>query len=230
MHSPSHRAQYLAFKSIRLLGILFAGMVVSLFSGQASAKGEKVFWDWFAKNEATLFAFERDQERIFDELAEQLNLVNPDLTFEFGPVSGGKREFVISAGGIKGAFPAVEALYETAPSLPRWIWVKFRPRRAEISDLNYGDKTIRADDVHYMLAKDGDKIGIVLFIDGYSKQEEGTFGQIGFLFLDEALGEYTVETKVGFIEIENRQSQYFSRARPLRELASHFDEVEARAK
>lgn len=147
-----------------------------------------------------------------------------DLTFEFGPVKDGKREFVLSAGGIKAAFPAVEALYSKAPALPRWVWVKFRPRRVPINDLDYGGKKVRADDVRYLLAKDGDKVGIVLFFDGYSDAEKTTYGQIGYLFLDEALGEYAVETQVGFIGFDSRESKHFDRSHPLRELPGAFDE------
>jgi len=37
-------------------------------------------------------------------LASEMHKVHPDLTFEFGPVEEERREFVITAGGIKGAF------------------------------------------------------------------------------------------------------------------------------
>ena len=83
---------------------------------------EDTFWQWFAKNEGKLFSFETNQQEIFSALSHQLELVNCDLTFEFGPLqSDGKREFVISEGGIKAAFPAVEALYAKAPALDRWV-------------------------------------------------------------------------------------------------------------
>src|SRR5579872_3520965 len=182
------------------LSITVGFMAFSLFSGKAFASHEDEFWKWFTANEPRLFAFESDREAIFDELGREMRLVNSDLTFEFGPVQDGKREFVISAGGIKSAFPAVEALYGVAPSLKRWVWVKYRPRRLPINDLEYGGKMVKADNVRYLLAKDGDKVGIVLFFDGYSEKEKNTYGQIGFLFLDEALGEYAMETQVGFVE------------------------------
>jgi len=83
--------------------------------------------------------------------------------------------------------------------------------------------TASADDVRYLLAKDGDKVGVVLFFDGYSENEKSTFGQIGYLFLDEALGEYAMETRVGFVEFQSRSSQYFERSRPLVELPAQFD-------
>ena len=174
-------------------------LALGLLTGTAMASAEADFWSWFATNESRLFTFESDQQRVFDDLSRELKRVNGDLTFEFGPVEDGKREFVISAGGIRSAFPAVEALYGAAPPLKRWIWVKYRPRRLPINDLEHGGKRIRADDVRYLLAKDGDKVGIVLFFEGYSEQHKNTFGQIGYLFLDEALGEYAMETSGSYV-------------------------------
>ena len=204
-------------------------MAFTLFSANAKAASEDTFWKWFTKNEQRLFAFEANQEAIFDELGAEMQRVNGDLTFEFGPVlPNGKREFVISAGGIKSAFPAVEALYKKAPNLKQWIWVKYRPRRTPINDIAFGGKEISSDNVHYLLAKDENKIGIVLFFDGYNQNEKSIFGQIGYLLLDEALGEYAMEMEAGFIEFQSRESKYFSQASPLKELPSHFDEYLAR--
>jgi len=90
---------------------------------------QEVFWIWFAQHQAELFDFETDQERLFDQLAIQLQKVQPNLTFEFGPKDGGKREFVISAGGIKAAFPAVVFLADVVPALDQWRVTAFRPRR-----------------------------------------------------------------------------------------------------
>jgi hypothetical protein len=199
-------------------------MAFSIFGAKAEASNEDAFWKWFVKNEQRLFDFESDRERIFDELGRKMKQVNRDLTFEFGPTQNGKREFVVSAGGVKSAFPAVESLYAKAPSLPRWVWVKYRPRRIPLNDLSYEGKEIKAHDVRYLLADDGDRVGVVLFFHGYNEEEKRTFAQIGYLFLDEALGEYAVETQVGFIEFHGRDSKYFPQSHPLRELPAHFDE------
>ena len=193
----------------------------------ASETKEATFWRWFQKNDERLFSFEKDREKTFDSLAEILKKVNPNLTFEFGPiVTGSKREFVISAGGIRSAFPAVEALHAAAPQMPKWIFIKFRARRTSINDLEYSGVKVRAKDVNYILFKDEnpEKVGILIFIDGYTKERKSTFGQIGYLFLDEALGEYDVEMKVGAIQFESRESKYFERSHPLPELPQAFDE------
>jgi hypothetical protein len=75
----------------------------------------KQFWAWFVSNEAMLYDFEKDMERIFKKLAAELNRVDPNLTFEFGPKKTDGREFVVSAGGIKSSFPAVVSLVSAAP-------------------------------------------------------------------------------------------------------------------
>jgi hypothetical protein len=204
-------------------------VLLSFLGSCAHASAQDEFWEWFQLNEPRLYASESDREVIFDELAAKMHAINPDLTFEFGPVAvDGRREFVISAGGIRSAFPAVEALYAKAPALKRWTWVKFRPRRLPLSDIAFGGKTVHAADVRYLMAKDGDKVGLMLFLDGYNEAEKGTLGQIGYLLLDEALGEYDMETKVGFIEFQPRTSTYFFKSKPIKELPAQFDEYVGR--
>jgi hypothetical protein len=99
-----------------------------------------------------LFAFDPEQEdereRIFDELASELQKVHRELSFEFGPLQP-KREFVISASGIKSAFPAVVSLAKGAPDLERWQITAFRPRRPLPHALEFPEKTIDPRDVEF---------------------------------------------------------------------------------
>jgi len=82
-------------------------------------KPEGRFWNWFQAHDSALFAVKTGSEPICGELSEELHRVHSALTFEFGPVDSGRREFVLSADGIKDAFPAVLALGRTAPALAR---------------------------------------------------------------------------------------------------------------
>lgn len=204
-------------------------MALSSFMAFFGHSPERDFWKWFAKNDDRLFHFERDQDAVFDDLSRAMDRVDSNLTFEFGPVmENGKRDFVISAGGIVDAFAAVESLYETAPDLARWQVIKYRPRRFPLHDIAFDGKSIAAEDVHYQLFKDGAKIGIIVFFDGYDEEESETYGQIGFLLLDGALGEFDIETKVGFIEFHGRDSEHFDGAQPIAGLPGHFDEHAAK--
>src|SRR5262249_48884850 len=185
---------------------------------------EQAFWKWFLGHEDDLMNFDRDRETIFDGLAAQLQKVHPDLTFEFGPEEGGCREFVISAGGMKSAFPSVESLAAAAPKLNRWKVTAFRPRRPVGNVIDLGEYQVDLEDVEYSLLRGNNELGLYLFIPGYSEGNSDV-GQIGYLFLDEALGEYDVELKLGLIKMFPPEAETPGPRYPLRELPGHFDEV-----
>jgi hypothetical protein len=183
------------------LVLLLSLIAASLFScKRARATPEEDFWNWFKSNEDTLFNFEKNRERTFDKLGTEMHKLNPSLTFEFGPIEDGKREFVISADGIKDAFPEVEALYAAAPSLPRWKFIKFRPRRKPM-DVNYGGVSVPAASVKVQLSRNGQLADLTVFIPTYSESKREAYTAIAFLLLDGTLGEYDVETRVGQIQV-----------------------------
>jgi hypothetical protein len=161
---------------------------------------EQRFWRWFEKNSAKLMNFESDREAIFDELADQMHQVHPDLTFEFGPVENGKREFVVSADGIRDAFPAVKSLVDAAPPLKEWVIIPFRPPKGTEFTVQIGDYSLGAEDLWFSYEPDGDRIGLILYIKGITAENEGSAAQASFILLDSGLGEYAVEEKIGFIE------------------------------
>jgi len=172
----------------------------AFFRGSKSTP-EQNFWTWFKDNENDVFDFEKNRERTFDRLAAEMHKVNPSLTFEFGPKENGHREFVISADGIKEAFPAVESLYAAAPTLPRWKFIKFRPRRKPF-DVSYAGVSVKARSVKVRVDPQGQTADITVFIPGYTAAERQAYTGIAFLFLDQALGEHDVETRVGKISVE----------------------------
>ncbi len=182
------------------------------------------FWKWFAEHEGELFDFEADQERIFDDLSSQLTEVDRDLTFEFGPKILGKREFVISAAGIKRAFRAVSALAAASPRFERWLVTAFRPRRETSHTVEFRGKRVDPKDVRFTLLDNGKMAGIRLFIPGYH-DGDNDLKQIGYLLLDTALGEYDVETKLGLIEMLSPDSPTTGERCPLSELPTRFDNL-----
>lgn len=195
--------------------------VLSFLTACSQASPEVDFWKWFQKNETSLFDFERDQARVFDRLVAELHKVHPDLTFEFGPKENGRREFVISADGIREAFPKVESLASSAPALPRWKVVKFRPRRDPF-DIQYKGITVKASSVSVAIHPGGEKPALTVFVPGYSALERKTFGSIAYLFLDQSLGEFDVETRVGSVDVQAPLAGD-TNAIPLSELPTAFD-------
>lgn len=198
-------------------------MVFSVFSSSAKKSPETQFWDWFEKNEDMLFHFERNQESAFKKLKAAMSKVHPGLTFEFGPVQDGKREFVISADGLRDAFPIVESLHALAPALERWIFIKFRPRRSPMA-IQIGDLKLQPADFEVAVEADGSKAGFTVFVKGYDERRKNQLVQATFIMLDQALGEYDMETKVGFIEIKPLEEESTYKRHTLASLPKMFDE------
>jgi hypothetical protein len=188
---------------------------------------EKEFWDWFAGHEVELFNLDPEQEeqreRVFDELAAQLNKVHRELSFEFGPIEA-RREFVISASGIREAFPSVTSLVTAAPALPRWQITAFRPRRNPVHVVEYRGKRVDPKKVQFALLSNGKKAGIHIFIPGF-KENERDMNVIGYLLLDETLGEYDVALRLGLIAMHSPDTQTKGKRYALPELPRLFDEL-----
>jgi hypothetical protein len=184
------------------------------------------FWNWFVEHESELFNFdpvrEAERERLFDELARELRKVDPDLAFEFGPQHT-RREFVVSAAGIKRAFPAVVSLVAAAPTLERWWLIAFRPRRSP-NIVEFRGKRVHPKDVQFSLLDNGKTAGIYLFIPGF-RESDADLKQIGYLLLDDTLGEYDVESRLGLIKMLSPDSKAEGKRYPLAELAARFDEL-----
>ncbi len=189
---------------------------------------EEKFWKWFTSNEEAIFRFEENRDEVFGKLTQRLQELNEDLTFEFGPVENDRRELFISAGGIKSAFPAVYALVEKAPPLPRWIILPLIPRRKVTSGVQLGNTAVEASEVSFAIWREpGEEVtvGIALYFDGYDEANEQTWMQIGFIFLDFALGEYDVACKIGPISFYSSEHVDALKRHPLSELPQVFDEV-----
>jgi hypothetical protein len=199
---------------------------MKLFWRKTQMSAYEKFWKWFLTHETTLLDFEAAQETTFDKLSAVLSSVDPDLTFEFGPPMP-KREFVISAGGIKRAFPAVVALAGAAPHLPNWKVIAFRPRRSPLNLIELGGIHVDPKQVQFSLLDNGKKTGVYLFIPGYAK-DDIRYGQIGYLLLDEALGEFDVESRLGLIKMLSPSEVSDAARYPLDELPNLFDQLTAR--
>jgi hypothetical protein len=178
---------------------------------------EERFWEWFAANSQRYLQFDPaaagDHAALFDELQARLNKVHRGLAFMIGvggdDESAGRRELVISADGIKERFPAVERLVAAAPELPDWKIIAFRPRGDIDGTIDIAGFTMGPENLWFRIEPDSGKVGLHLYIapvEGCEAADEAAdldaepVAVACFLLLDNALGEYDVETKIGFIE------------------------------
>ncbi len=191
------------------------------------------FWKWFEQNEPSIFDLEKNLQGILGEIHQEIEKVHPRLAFEISPAGAkGIRKFVISADGIKDIFDEVTSLVEAAPPLERWEVIAFRPRADEIQDVklrddNGNEYSVTTGEVKYLMIHDEnpDKLGLVVYLPLAETAPDELVQRVVYLFLDQALGEYNVETKLGGVFIAPHDAEHFEQARPLEELADHVEAV-----
>ena len=195
-----------------LLALALLGQVLHPESAEAR------FWKWFTAHDAALFEVKTASEPICNELGAEMHRVDSHLTFEFGPVQSGKREFVVSADGIRESFPAVIALAKAAPPMKHWKVTPFRPPRPDVERVKVSGIVLDAKAIEF-LAIPGDRTNLLIAVPGFEKTPESTYESGVYLLLDGILGEYTVETGIGGIEIIPKTNRPQGAWRPLTKLA-----------
>ncbi len=91
-------------------------------------------------------------------------------------------------------------------------------------ELQIGDLKIKPGDVEVAPEADGDKAGFAVFVRGFDEGRKKQFSQAAFIMLDQAIGEYDMETKVGFIEVKSFEQTSTYKRHALENLARMFDE------
>jgi len=177
------------------------------------------FWRQFLRNEKALFAAGGPDA----ELGILIERVHPDLEIDIGPEASGKRDVVISAGGIREAFPAVEALAGGAPPLPRWNVIRYRQRHPLGARVMFQGLTLAPENIRFEITRGEPGPGIVLWMPGYSRTEHSRYLALALLALDALLGEYDVEMKLGSIVIDSPTPGNGARGMTIDRLAPVFD-------
>lgn len=184
---------------------------------------EKRFWKWFLAYSETLFSWNGNDETILEAFLKELKNVHPDLTFEIGPPTKTKRELIISANGIKEAFPYVAKLVNAKPNLNKWKVIAFRPRKGLDLAIQLGGITLDTKSIFFSYVQESNhKIGLKMYVQDVAEIDERVQYSV-FIILDGLLGEYDVETKIGTIDIEPLISKEQERLYPLSKLPKIVD-------
>ncbi len=192
-------------KATLSLSILFLTMFLTMgFSISNKKSKEEKFWIWFVNHHETFHSEIENikkREKIYDKISNQLKKIEPDLTFEFGPILENQvREFTISAEGVIKLFPKVDKLINEAPKLKKWKFTALRQRvPGDHYEVQYGDSKISYSDVYYRY-QDGEygEIGIELYIKNYDHKL--TTQDATHLLLDGLIGEYDYTHGIKWIE------------------------------
>ncbi len=209
---------------LRIILFILAFPVTS-FADVLDSKKVSDFWNYIAKNEASISS-EQNIVLLLDEIKFELNKVHRDLVFEFSAVSTQPRHFVISADGIKANFPAVEELVRSAPQFQKLEIIAFRqPVEGPLPEvLQLGEASIRAEDLSFLFFTDRNLFDLVLIHDAFATAKRDRAAAISFLYLDASVGEFRVATEIGAIDFMSQDSvPAFYKPLPIERLPDALD-------
>ena len=191
-----------------------------------SENKEQSFWDWFSAKSEKLFFFELYQEKLLPETLIEIQKIHPDLVFEIGPEIDGKRDFIISANGLKEAFPAVIELVRSAPQFDSWNIIPFRQRKKDLDmEVEIEEVMLSPDDVVFDYDYDDNKVNLNIYVEDVDSEDSRVY-HIIFILLDNIIGEYDVEMKIGRIDIYTLdETKSTSHLHPLQELPRIVDNL-----
>jgi hypothetical protein len=110
------------------------------------------------------------------------------------------------------------------PLLNKWTIKKFRQRGDISLIITKNDITLYHENIRYLLFPYENKIGLFLYMKGFNENKDA-FIDLAFLFLDNALGEYDVVTKIGGIEFKEYNTEDFEKSKSIETFIDEFDNM-----
>jgi hypothetical protein len=160
-----------------------------------------VFWQWFVDHREELHDLSPDNPSLITEVGDRLRTIDQGLVFECTMNEGRAVEFVVSADGNVELFPIVMKTVNAAPPIDGWSIQGFRqPGKPDVS-IEMGGVTLRAEDLSFLAERDGARVGLTIFVPELTPENHDHLARMTFILLDNSLGEFLVETGVGFIQL-----------------------------
>ncbi len=197
------------------------------FGNKIEPNQREKFWKWFSNNEMKLFkAKDMRNDPIFEKLSKKLKEFHPNLVFEIGN-EGEKKSIAISCDGSSKAFPYVMDLMNEPIMTSHWLIYPFRQRK-DIKKIKFkmNNKVMSSDDILFISTQEKNFINLDLYVKDFRGKNDPILN-IVFIFLDSAIGEYNMITKVKKLNFKPISAlENNSNALPLDELSRIVDLVE----
>jgi len=158
------------------------------------------FWAWFARTIAPLGAAGLDDDGIVGRIDAEFSKLHPDLAFELWGPDGDTVDFVISADGQTPLFDEVLDLVRSAPAMPGWRVVAFRPRRSVKARVSAMGHQLSGDQIRYRCEPENGRLRVALFVEDLNDDNWDIMCATSCVLLDMALGEFDAATKIAALE------------------------------
>ena len=145
------------------------------------------FWAWFREHgDSIVEQIYGNDEAARNKAMGELNELAGGLTIE---VTRGERNgLVVSADGDHEKVDAVKDMIDSAPNLPDWDLIAFRPRMTGIS-IGIGGQELSEDDIRFRIQQGQHGVKLTLFVKGLNRENEQPRGFGAMLLAQHAIGE-----------------------------------------
>jgi hypothetical protein len=199
-----------------------------------SPSAHEQFWQWFQSNgtrlQAMMYGQDDDaRDDASEELREAVQAVEPGLILEMGQGGEGEPDqLVVSADGKPDRVDAVKDFVASAPTLPGWTVIAFRPRMeiGESVEIAIQDERIGPDDIWFEIEEDQHGLNVMLYVRGLTAANKKMRGLGASLLAEHAMGEADALTLLNSLQTEPLpKNPTAAGLRPFWELVAVIDEV-----
>lgn len=184
------------------------------------------FWGWFIRTIAPLGAAGLDEDDIVARIDAEFSKYHPDLAFELWGPDGDTVDFVISADGRTELFGEVLDVVRSAPRIPGWRIVAFRPRRSIRARVSAMGHQLSGDQIWYHCEPEDGRLRVSLFVEDIDDDNWDILCASACVLLDMALGEFDAATKIAALEHYPMNDETRTLApKPLAQLADEIDRI-----
>ena len=186
------------------------------------------FWDWWRHDGAAAVSAAlaaHDLEAVLRLTTERIDAVDPRLAWEYGAGHVAAQALVVTAGGDPDVRATARRWLLAAPD-PSAEWEYHDMRQANPTGfaLQFGEQRLASDDVVVGVAQRGPVLDVAVHHPLFSAMPAEAAAHVGYLLLDNAVGEESVELWLGRVEpVTARPSGAF----PLHELPTRIAAVRA---
>ncbi len=186
------------------------------------------FWHWFAINAERLrnLYAAGDVETLTADIGRELDKVESHLAWEMGPGLKASSLFTISAEGDTELRKIAELMVQFAPTLSDWEFYSFRPPRPAPEKIQLPEEDVEFETSDWEFipiehAESGTLDLVILDEQLASSKREIALRAIS-IYLDQLLGEDTVEMWLGKFEVASRASEAAKKSYKISDLSEYL--------
>ena len=172
-------------------------------------KAIRDFWSWFTVNAEKLKALHADRKfsDVAKEVNQEIDKIEPQLAWEIGPGKNKSNLLTISAEGNSELRPLADLMIQMAPELKGWEFFSSRPSRPAPDIVRLPESGVAFDTSGWSFIPvehpENGRLDLIIIDDQLARSSRDLALKAVSVYLDELLGEDTVETWIGRFETQS---------------------------